>query len=235
MISICHLTKQYGKECVLNDITVSFEEGHIYGLVGPNGCGKTTLMRCIAGFTQPTSGTVTIDDVLIGQKRNLISHKQVTGKRKMLDFAPSTGIIIESPSFLPHYSGLKNLLMLCGISGKANRTRAVEVIRMVGLNPDDKKPVGKYSLGMRQRLGIAQAIMENPHILILDEPFNGLDADGVEEIHALLQSLKADGKIIILASHSAPDISKACDLVYIMKNGKLELAVNQQSVSKGVS
>lgn len=223
MISISHLTKNYGKACILDDITVDFEKGHIYGLVGPNGCGKTTLMRCIAGFTQPSSGTVTIDGVLIGAKRISNPKGDTAARAKVLDFAPSTGIIIETPNFLPHYSGVKNLLMLCGISGKANRTRVDEVIRMVGLNPEDKKAVGKYSLGMRQRLGIAQAIMENPNILILDEPFNGLDADGVREIHMLLQTLKSEGKIIILASHSALDISRACDFVYSMRNGKLEL------------
>ena len=111
MISISHLTKNYGKACILDDITVDFEKGHIYGLVGPNGCGKTTLMRCIAGFTQPSSGTVTIDGVLIGAKRISNPKGDTAARAKVLDFAPSTGIIIETPNFLPHYSGVKNLLM----------------------------------------------------------------------------------------------------------------------------
>lgn len=206
MIELKELSKQYGRQQVLEKITVKLENGWIYGLVGPNGCGKTTLMRCICGFTRTTSGTVTVDGKVIG---------------KDCDFAPSTGIIIETPGFLPHYSARRNLAILAGISGKASKERMDEVIRLVGLDPDDKKPVGKYSLGMRQRLGIAQAIMENPNTLILDEPFNGLDKDGVRDIHALLQEQKAQGKTIILASHSAADISQACDVVYEMEAGKL--------------
>lgn len=206
MIELKELSKQYGRQQVLEKISVKLENGWIYGLVGPNGCGKTTLMRCICGFTHPTSGTVMVDGKVIG---------------KDCDFAPSTGIIIETLGFLPHYSARHNLAILAGISGKASRERMDEVIRLVGLDPEDKKPVGKYSLGMRQRLGIAQAIMENPNTLILDEPFNGLDKDGVRDIHTLLQDQKAQGKTIILASHSASDISQACDVVYEMERGNL--------------
>ncbi len=208
MIAMNHLSKQFGKQTVLHDISITFEDQTIYGLVGPNGCGKTTLMRCICGFTKPTSGTVTVDGKLIG---------------KDIDFAPSTGIILETPGFLSHYDARRNLSILAGISGKATKERIDEVIRMVGLDPDEKKPVGKYSLGMRQRLGIAQAIMEDPQILILDEPFNGLDKDGVRDIHGLLQQQKNQGKTIILASHSAADIQQACDVVYEMNGGFLQL------------
>lgn len=208
MIRIESLFKQYGKQIVLDNISISLESGMIYGLVGANGCGKTTLMRCICGFTRPTSGKVTVNGKVVGRD---------------VDFAPSTGIIIESPSLLGNFSAKRNLEILSGISNRASKTRIDEVIRMVGLDPDQKKPVGKYSLGMRQRLGIAQAIMENPQILILDEPFNGLDKDGVQDIHELLQQQKAQGKTIILASHSAADIQQACDVVYEMTNGSLHL------------
>ena len=209
MIQINHLTKVYGKEMVLQNIDIHFDKGTIYGLVGPNGCGKTTLMRCICGFARPTSGNVAVLGKVIGRD---------------VDFAPSTGIIIETPGFLHHYSAYRNLAILAGISGKVSNERIREILGMVGLNASESKPVGKYSLGMRQRLGIAQAIMEDPQVLILDEPFNGLDKDGVQDIHELLQHQKAQGKTIILASHSAADIKQACDLVYEMHHGALHLS-----------
>ena len=209
MIQLDSVLKHYRHENVLSEITLYFTGRVIYGLVGPNGCGKTTLMRCICGFTRPSSGTVTVLGKRIG---------------KDCDFAPSTGIIIETPGFLPHENARRNLTMLAGISGKASRERVDEVIRLVGLEPEEKKPVGKYSLGMRQRLAIAQAILEDPQILILDEPFNGLDQDGITNIHALLQILKEQGKCILLASHSATDIAQACDVVYAFHQGRLENA-----------
>lgn len=209
MIQLDSVSKHYRHENVLSEITLHFTGRVIYGLVGPNGCGKTTLMRCICGLTRPSSGTVTVLGKRIG---------------KDCDFAPSTGIIIETPGFLPHENARRNLTMLAGISGKASRERVDEVIRLVGLEPEEKKPVGKYSLGMRQRLAIAQAILEDPQILILDEPFNGLDQDGITNIHALLQTLKEQGKCILLASHSATDIAQACDVVYAFHQGRLENA-----------
>lgn len=206
MIRIQNLTKVYKKQIVLNDITAELKKNHIYGLVGPNGCGKTTLMRCICGFTLPTNGIVIVDGKQIG---------------KDCDFAPSTGVIIETPGFLGHFSGRQNLKMLADISGLADEKRVNDVIRMVGLDPSDKKPVGKYSLGMRQRLGIAQAILENPTVLILDEPFNGLDVKGINDVHLLLKNLKDAGKCILLASHSTTDIGQACDIVWKIQEGKL--------------
>lgn len=208
MIQISGLTKKFGQQVVLNDINIEFSHSRIYGLIGHNGSGKTTLMRCICGFIRPTSGAISINGKLVG---------------KDCDFAPSTGINIEMPGFLPHLSAHQNLSILAAISGKADQSRIAEAIRMVGLDPTDKKPVCKYSLGMRQRLGIAQAIMEDPQILILDEPFNGLDKQGISDTHALLQKWKMQGKTILLACHSAEDIEKACDVVYEIENGALKM------------
>ncbi len=206
MIEITNLFKRYKGESVLNGITVKLENSMVYGLVGTNGCGKTTLMRCICGLGIPSKGTVSVNGKIIG---------------KDCDFAPSTGIIIETPGFMPHYNAMQNLLILAGISGGVSKTRIEEVMHLVGLDPNDKKPVGKYSLGMRQRLGIAQAIMEDPSELILDEPFNGLDAEGVADVHRLIQELKHQGKCILLASHSKQDISQACDVVFELEGGML--------------
>lgn len=206
MIMISNLTKKYGKNIILDDVTMTFLDGRIYGLIGPNGCGKTTFMRCICGFTQYTNGVVEVNGKRIGHD---------------CDFPDQTGIILESPSFLPQYSGLKNLLILAGVSQKINREHIASIMKMVNLDPSSKKEVRKYSLGMRQRLGIAQAIMENPQLLILDEPFNGLDRQGIADIHALLQQLKMQGKTIILASHNVLDISKACDEIYEIVDGKI--------------
>ena len=195
MIQIENLSKRYGKNEILRQITVRFESGGIYGLVGANGCGKTTLMRCICGFS------------------------------KAADFAPKTGVIIESPGFLPNESGLTNLMLLADMSGRADRADARRAMETLGLSPDERKPVGRYSLGMRQRLGFAQAIMENPDVLVLDEPFNAMDRDAMEEVHALLRQFREAGKTILLASHSAADIAKACDIVYEMEDGRLRRAV----------
>ena len=206
MIIIENLTKKYGNQIVLDSINMRFRENHIYGLVGVNGSGKTTLMRCICGLIRPTLGKVTVLGKVIG---------------KDCDFAPNTGVIIETPGFLPHYGALRNLMILSEISHIVDKKQVGNAIRKVGLDPLDKKPVGKYSLGMRQRLGIAQAIMENPDILILDEPFNGLDINANADIHRLLQQLKNEGKCIILASHSRHDIEAACDTLCTFESGKL--------------
>lgn len=218
MIKIVNLTKQYDKEVIVDNVTITLTEGHIYGLVGPNGCGKTTLMRCICGFTLPDSGTVEVNGQLIGKDR---------------DFPESVGLILETPSFLPQYSGYKNLMLLANISHGASSQKVAEVMTEIGLDPSSKKAVKKYSLGMRQWLGIAQAIMEDPKILILDEPFNGLDQQGIIDIHSLLQRLKKQGKLIVLASHSAADIAQACDVIFDMNKGQLHLRTpNIQSAEK---
>lgn len=206
MIEILNLSKKYGKHRIIDSITCKFEPGTIYGLVGPNGSGKTTLMRCICGFARPSGGEIIVDGEQVG---------------KDVDFAPKTGIIIEEPGFLLQLSAIRNLKILANVSQEVSSRQIIEIIKLVGLDPYEKKPVSKYSLGMRQRLGIAQAIMENPNNLILDEPFNGLDNSGIKEVYELLKKFKYDGKTIVLVSHSMIDISSTCDVVFEIKNGKL--------------
>lgn len=194
---------------ILEDVSASFKEGMISGIVGRNGSGKSMLFKCICGFITPTAGQITIN----GQDY----HKQ--GK-----FPDSVGFIIEAPGFLPDCSAYENLLRLASINGRVKPDQIEKWISLVGLDPSSRKKVGKFSLGMKQRLGIAQAIMEDPEILILDEPFNGLDKDGVEDIRKLLAEYKHQGKTILLSSHNPLDISTLCDTVYEMDKGHLALA-----------
>ena len=205
-ISVNHVTKKFKEATVLRDVNVEFNKGEIHGLIGRNGSGKTMLMKCNCGLVPITSGTIIINQKQIG---------------KDIQIPDNIGAIIETPGFLPSYSGYHNLLFLSKIKGIISRDQIKQSIRKVGLNPEDKKPVGKYSLGMRQRLGLAQAIMENPELLILDEPMNGLDKEGVSDMRTLLLELKRQGKTIILASHSAEDIDVLCDGVSEMEHGKL--------------
>ena len=195
IIEISHVTKKYGAATVLNDVNISFEKGKIHGLIGRNGSGKTMLMKCICGFVPVTQGSVTVNGKKIG---------------KDIDVPENLGAIIETPGFLNNYSGYNNLKFLAGINKKIGREQIREAISFVGLDPDSKKHVGRYSLGMRQRLGLAQAIMENPDILLLDEPMNGLDKHGVKEMRELFKSLAQQGKTIIMANHSAEDIDVLC-------------------------
>ena len=205
-INVENVTKAFGETTVLSDINVAFEKGKVHGLIGRNGSGKTMLMKCICGFVPVTGGTITIDGMRL---------------KKDIDFPNNIGVIIETPGFLPAYNAYRNLKFLADIQGKIGREEIREAIRKVGLDPDSKKHVGKYSLGMRQRLGLAQAIMENPDILILDEPMNGLDKEGVADMRNYLLDLKSSGKTIIIASHSAEDIDVLCDTVHEMDKGVL--------------
>ena len=206
IIEISHVTKKYGAATVLNDVNISFEKGKIHGLIGRNGSGKTMLMKCICGFVPVTQGSVTVNGKKIG---------------KDIDVPENLGAIIETPGFLNNYSGYNNLKFLAGINKKIGREQIREAISFVGLDPDSKKHVGRYSLGMRQRLGLAQAIMENPDILLLDEPMNGLDKHGVKEMRELFKSLAQQGKTIIMANHSAEDIDVLCYTVCEMDLGVL--------------
>lgn len=198
-IIVENVTKTFKNQIVLKTIDAEFEMGKIYGIVGRNGSGKTVLLKCICGLLYPSTGTVTVDGKIVG---------------KEIDYPDNVGFIIESPGFLSKYSGLKNLKYLASIRGKVKETEIRKYMELVGLNPDDKKHVGNYSLGMRQRLGLAQALMEEPDILILDEPMNALDDNGVEDIRNVLLKMKEQGKLIIIASHIREDIDILCDEVY---------------------
>lgn len=206
IIEVCGVNKYFGEEHVLKDVSHTFEKGKIHGIVGNNGSGKTVLMKCICGFLKPDSGVI------------YVNHKQVG---KETDFPEDIGIIIETPGFLPHLSGTQNLKILASLQKKANALTIRTVLEQVGLDPDMKKPVGKYSLGMRQRLGFAQALMEDPSLLILDKPLNGLDKHGVVHIRNVIKGLRAEGKTVILASHNQVDIDELCDTVCEMDAGVL--------------
>lgn len=204
MIVLENVSKSFKEKTVLQATDLTIEAGRITGFIGRNGSGKTVLFKLICGLLRPTTGTVTVDGVRLG---------------KDADFPPDLGVLIETPGFINYESGLRNLRDLAAIRKKVTLDEVKDAIRMVGLDPEDKKHVGKYSLGMRQRLGIAQAIMEDPSVIILDEPMNGLDRSGVEDMRVLFARLRDAGKTILLASHSAEDINLLCDTVYEIENG----------------
>ncbi len=206
VIEMKSVVKRWGNNTVLKSVDLAVNSSEIVGIIGHNGSGKTVLMKCICGFITPDSGEITVSGKRVG---------------KDVDIPKNIGLIIESPGFLPNFSGFSNLWQLAKIRGKISKDDVRRVIEKVGLNPDEKKHVGKYSLGMKQRLGIAQAIMENPDILILDEPMNGLDKNGVEDMRKLLLQLKDNGKAIIIASHNSVDIDVLCDRVFEITKGTL--------------
>ena len=206
MIHINNLSLKIKEDVILSDITLNIKKGKITGLVGRNGCGKTMLMKCITGFVRPTSGEVIFDNKKIGID---------------IDFPDNTGIIIETPSFVPYYTGLKNLMELAMLQKKIGKKEVEAALKQVGLYEARNKMVRKYSLGMKQRLGIAQALMEHPDTLILDEPMNGLDNECVEMVRNILMKLKEEGKTILLVSHNAEDIRVLCDEIYEMDKGKI--------------
>lgn len=205
-IIIKNLTKKMSNTNVLDNINLKLQSGKIYGFVGKNGSGKTMLMRAICGLINPTSGEVVIDSKVLG---------------KDISFPDNVGILIENPGFIPSYSGFKNLKYLARIRNKISDEDIKSVISMVGLNPEDKKSYRKYSLGMKQKLGIACAIMENPNLLILDEPFNALDEETVDNIRNIIKSKKNKENIIILSCHDSEEIENLCDEIIEIKLGKI--------------
>lgn len=206
IISLKDVCMEFKSEPVLKNITHDFEEGKIHGIIGKNGSGKTVMMKCICGFLLPTQGEIHVQGKRIGED---------------VDFPDNIGVIIEVPGFLPYFSGYQNLHMLASLQNRIGRQQIVQAMERVGLNPKMKKSVAKYSLGMKQRLGIAQAIMENPSILILDEPMNGLDKHAIKDFRELLISLRDEGKTVLLSSHSAEDIDLLCDTICEMDCGEL--------------
>ena len=206
MIEIEHVEKSFKDVKVLKDVSLKCEPGKIYGIVGRNGSGKTVLFKCICGFLKCDSGEIRVDGKIVG---------------KDLDMLKNAGIIIEEPGFLRKMSGYRNLEYLYTIRNRKDRDYIKRIMETVGLDPNMKKSVGKYSLGMRQRLAIAQAIMEKPDILILDEPLNGLDKTGAEEFRNLFLTMRNEGKLILIATHNKEDIDMLCDTVYEMDAGYL--------------
>ena len=202
IIEVSHVNKNFKNNKVLKDVTLRCESGRIYGLVGHNGSGKTVLFKTICGFLSCDEGTVSVNGKVMGKDKDMLTE---------------AGIIIEDPGSLRNWSAYHNLEFLYTIRNRPDKSYLHSVLNTVGLDPKLKRPVGKFSLGMRQRLALAQAIMEDPPILILDEPMNGLDKNGVAEIREFLLKMKNENRLIILASHNREDIEILCDEVYEME------------------
>lgn len=205
-VELKNVSKRLNDVTVLEDISLTLEAGTIYGLKGKNGCGKTMLMRMMAGVIYPTSGTVSIDGEIF--------HKDIATPR-------SIGVLIENPAFLPGYTGQRNLELLAGLTGKADRTQIAKTMNRVGLDPSDKRTYRKYSLGMKQRLGIACALMECPDLILLDEPINAIDEKGVPKIWEALQEEKQRGALIVLACHDTEELTSLADQIITIEEGKI--------------
>lgn len=205
LIEVRNVSKAFGEQQVLKAVSMDIKKGEICGLIGRNGSGKTVLLKVICGLVHPDDGEVIVRGKKIGEE---------------LDFPENTGVLIEAPTFQPYLSGWENIWSLASIRGIIDKKTAADYIRLFGLDPKSKKHVSKYSLGMRQRLGLCQAVMEGQDILILDEPMNGLDKEGVAEIRKLLLGWKEEGRTILIASHYPQDIEILCDRVYAMEGGK---------------
>lgn len=205
-ISLENISKNIAGVPVLKNISYEFEGGKIYGLKGKNGCGKTMLMRSIAGLMKPTGGSIMIDDEALYED---------------MDVPKSIGILIENPSFLPEYTGFDNLKMLSCMDKSIKAEDIRQLLEEVGLNPDDKKKVRKYSLGMKQRLGIAAALMGDPKIILLDEPINAIDETGVAKIRDLIRSKKSKDRVIIVACHDKEELEYLADEIVHMSDGRI--------------
>ncbi|EQB86313.1 ABC-2 type transport system ATP-binding protein [Clostridium punense] len=214
-LKVENLSKEIKNTKVLNNIDLKLSKGKIYGFRGKNGSGKTMLFRALCGLIKPTEGKVEIDGKVLGSD---------------ISFPESVGVIIEYPGFLPNLSGYENLKLIAEINNKIGEKEIKEIISAVGLNPEDKKKFKKYSLGMKQRLGIAQALMENPELIILDEPTNALDSEAIVSIKELLMKMKNNNKLILIASHDKEELEVLSDEIFYIENGSI---VNHEILREG--
>lgn len=205
-LEIKNISKTIKGNKVLDDISASMDCGKIYGFRGQNGSGKTMLMRCICGLVIPDSGAIFVDGEELG---------------KQISFPESLGALIENPGFIEHYSAVDNMKAIASIKGMVSENEIREILQEVGLNPDEKKSVKKYSLGMRQKLGIAIALMENPELIILDEPFNALDEKSVENVKLIIKKRAAEGALIVVSCHDREMLDQIADSIYYMEEGKI--------------
>ena len=207
MIKIEKLYKNFKEKKLFEDVNLHINRGEICGIIGKNGAGKSVLLKMIAGVMYPTKGTIVIDDIPL----------------KEGSFPEDIGIVLDNIGFLREYSGFKNLKLIASILNKVSDERIKEVMQSVGLNPEDKTKVGKYSLGMRQKLALAQAIMEYPKLILLDEPFNGLDEESAECIKELLIKINKNEKVtMLIISHDKEDLVSFCDRIIKIENKKLK-------------
>lgn len=206
MININEVSKSFKSQKVLDGVSLTVPRGTVCGIIGRNGSGKSVLFKCICGLCKPDAGVIYVRNKQIGKDTDVIEN---------------AGVIIETPGFLPNFSGYRNLKFLMDLEQKNTKEIVIKAIEKVGLDPYSRKKVGGYSLGMKQRLAIAQAVMSDPEILILDEPMNGLDKEGLQDMRKLFLELKASGKTILISSHNPDDIAILCDDVYEMENGKI--------------
>lgn len=204
-IELKNVTKEINGNLILSNINLNLDRGKIYGIKGKNGSGKTMLFRAICGFIR-TDGSVIVDGKAIGKDGS---------------YPDSIGVLLENPGFLPNYSGFKNLKYLAEINNKINDNDITNILKEVGLEPTEKKSFRKYSLGMKQKLGIAQAIMENPDVVILDEPTNALDEESVKKINSMIVKLKNDNKLVLISNHNRDELEMICDEIYSIENGKI--------------
>ena len=203
---VTNISKKIKRNVILSNISLHLISGNIYGFVGPNGSGKTMLFRALSGLMKVDSGEIRLDEKVL---------------KKDIDILPNLGIILENAGLYPEFTGMENLEMLAKVNKKVQREEIENTIRRVGLNPADKRLYRKYSLGMKQRIVIAQAIMEQPDILMLDEPTNALDENGIDKIRHIILEEKERGALILIASHNKEDITLLADQVFYINNGSL--------------